>query len=449
MKIKLLFLFVLCLVTMGSCKRDVGKPERKASLSSIFKKKKLNDSLDYDLTSILKGGELIITTISSPETYYDYRGVGMGLQYALIENFADSQGLIVRVEVAADTTELIRILHDGEADVIAYPLDPELLTREGFIPAGYNKNGRWGVRKNAKLLADAIDDWYGDGVEIDVNKMLEEKTRRSHQIERRAHAAFLSRERGVISEYDNLFKDAAATTGWDWKLIAAMCYQESTFDPNARSYVGAQGLMQLMPRTAKSLGLAEEEICVPEKNVATAAKLIVQLDNQFSDIRSRDERQKFVLAAYNGGPGHVRDAISLAKKYGRNSQVWDEVAPYILGLSQPKYYKDNVVRYGYMIGKETANYVHKITERWYDYGGDVAVSPMPSLPTENAAPKTADKPAAEGAKSKPAPAPQRQESAKPGEPSRQQAPEPRPKKSRFSSGVQVIGPDDPRFHTAE
>lgn len=440
MKLQLSLLLSLCLFAFIACKKTPEVPEREASMGSIFEKKKTH-SEDYDLASILKGGELIIATISSPETYYEYHGVGMGLQYALAENFADTQGLIVRVEVAADTTELVKLLVDGRADVIAYPLSSDRIEKEGLVATGYNKHGSWAVRPNAKELAQAMHDWYGDGVEIDVNKALEEKTKQSNHIERKAQAVFLSRERGVISVYDDLFKSASSVTGWDWKLIAAMAYQESAFDPNARSGVGAQGLMQLMPKTAKSLGLEQHEICNPDKNVGAAARYINELNNSFTDIKNREERTKFILGAYNGGIGHIRDAMALARKYNHNPYVWDEVAPYVLGLSQPQYYKDRVVKRGYMRGSETANYVQRIMERWRDYGGRVVVTGPPKM--------ASDAPARGAGASQPSSAP-----SNPASEVEQRMSSPTPSSSgptpqrpnRYTTSSQVMPPDDPNFN---
>lgn len=421
MKSHILLLLILCLGLLSSCHKREEKPERKASMGSIFEKQPPSDSLIYDLASILKGGELIITTISSPETYYDYHGMGMGLQYALVENFCEEQGITIRVEVAKDSVELVQKMLDGEADLLAYPLSEAYLKEKGLVPTGYNKKGRWAVRPAAKKLAEALDDWYGDGIEIDVNKLLEERTKKAHHVDRKAQAVYLSRSQGVISVYDDLFKDAAHVVGWDWRLIASMCYQESAFDPNARSYVGAQGLMQLMPKTAESLGLQPEDICNPEKNVRAAARYLVQLIKQFPDVKSNEERVKFVLASYNGGSGHVRDAMALAKKYGHNPGVWDDVSPYILGLSQPQYYKDPVVKRGYMVGRETANYVYKIMDRWRDYGGNVAVSAPPRMPSDAYAP------------------------ADPSDVARRIQDPPR-RSNRYSSGSRVMRPDDPRFN---
>ena len=187
---------------------------------------------------------------------------------------------------------------------------------------------------------------------------------------KKVRAPYISREKGLISTYDHLFREAAVATGWDWRLIAAQCYQESGFDPNARSWAGAQGLMQIMPGTAQMLGLTN--VYEPSENVAAAARYIKKLSASFADIRDRHERIKFVLAAYNGGSFHIRDAMALAKKHGRNPQRWDDVAAYVRNLSQPQYYNDPVVKSGYMIGDETYNYVYSIMERWRAYGGHVA-----------------------------------------------------------------------------
>lgn len=417
--IRLLSIIALFLVA-ASC---TNKEERKPSImSGAFAKSEHHDSETYDLESIRKSGELIVGTISGPTTYYDYRGMQMGLHYSMIQKFAVSEGVSVRVELAHDTIELAQMLVDGTVDVVAYPLSDKCIEDHDLKAAGYSEGKHWAVSSASGELASALDEWYDHGnVMAEVEKEEKERVKQSQQVTRRAKAVYLSRERGVISIYDNLFKEAAAITGWDWKLIAAQCYQESAFDPNARSYVGAQGLMQLMPGTAKDLGLQPGEAFLPEKNINAAARYIVQIINTFTDIRDPQERLKFVLASYNGGTRHVRDAMALARKYGHDSMKWDEVAPYILGLQQPRYYQDPVVKHGYMIGSQTANYVQRILERWHDYGGKVAVTHAPQLPPESGA---------SDAKSQ----------TSGGNSTRNV------RKNKYSSGQRIMTPDDPEFN---
>lgn len=407
-------------------------------MGGAFAKNEVTTGDDYDLESIRNSGELIVATISGPETYFDYRGQEMGLQYALVQRFAETEGVSVRVELAKDTTEMIHLLQKGEVDVVAYPLSRSYVDEMEMTAAGYDHSGTWAVRDNAKELAKALDDWFHEGLIAEVQNAEKERMKQSRHVTRRAQAVYLSRERGVISIYDHLFKNASGITGWDWKLIAAQCYQESTFDPNARSYVGAQGLMQLMPGTARELGLNSTEVWQPDKNVDAAARYIVKLTSAFSDIRDPQERIKFVLASYNGGARHVHDAQALARKYGKNPAVWDDVAPYILGLQHARYYRDPVVKYGYMIGSETVGYVQSILERWRDYGGRVAITHAPRLPQMPSDGGDASSSAESSASS----------SAKGTEGGTQTSTR-SARRNRFSSGLKVKRPDDPSFNQME
>ena len=169
--------------------------------------------------------------------------------------------------------------------------------------------------------------------------------------------------KGYISQYDNLFRKYAPTIGWDWRLMAAQAYQESKFKPNARSWVGARGLMQIMPATARGYRTKVSQLNNPETSVKVATQLLDDLDGYLVKYVPNDkERLKFVIAAYNVGIAHVYDAIALAKKYGLDPQVWDDnVSKAILMKMNPRYYNDPVVKYGYCRGTETVNYVKNIT----------------------------------------------------------------------------------------
>lgn len=342
---------------------------------------KASNSGKGSVDRIVESGELIVATISSPETYFDYQGTGMGLQYALASDFAATLGVGVRIELANDTTTLLKLLNAGDADIIALQLPESYIKGEGMLAAGAankQKHTAWAVREDAGDLAETLGEWYDDDVRTRVEKKENTRYRERRKVRRSVRAPYISHEKGIISTYDSYFKEAAHTTGWDWRLIAAQCYQESGFDPNAVSWAGARGLMQIMPATARHLGLTEEKIFSPSDNIAAASRLIRELQGQFSDVTSVEERVKFVLAAYNGGSSHIRDAQALARKYGGNPFHWDDVSVYVRGLSDPRYYRDPVVRHGYMIGSETAGYVESIMERWQAYGGDVSSIATPS-----------------------------------------------------------------------
>lgn len=308
----------------------------------------------FDLDEIQRNGELIALTLTGPETYYDYRGKHLGAQYLLAQKFADKLGVSLRMEVCRDSAEMLQRLEDGEADLICYPM-----TKKGL---------GWLVGDDKEDLEEELKAWYKPGMLAEVKK--EEEFLLSYRaVRRRVFAPMLNRAGGVISHYDGFFQRYASTIRWDWRLLAAQCYQESTFDPKARSWAGACGLMQIMPGTADHLGLSRANIYDPEQNIAAAVRYLAQLERNFSDIREHSERTKFVLAAYNGGHFHIRDAMALARKNGRNANSWREVESFVLGLSQPQYYNDPVVKNGYMRGSETVDYVRKIHERWNGYRG--------------------------------------------------------------------------------
>lgn len=167
---------------------------------------------------------------------------------------------------------------------------------------------------------------------------------------------------GRVSPFDHIFKTHAANYGWDWKLLASQAYVESKFDSTAVSWAGARGLMQIMPRTARGYGQSAKSVMKNDVAVETALKFLSDLDRQLTpSVPDESERKKFVLASYNTGLGHVRDAMALAKKHGLDPTKWDNnVAKAILWKSNPKYYKDPVVKFGYSRGRETFDYVNRI-----------------------------------------------------------------------------------------
>ena len=314
----------------------------------------------YTLSDIQEGGEMIMLTLSGPDTYYDYHGKALGAHYIVCEKLAQHLGVMLRVDVCKDTADMVRRLRNGEGDIIAFPLKRK--DQVGFIKCG----PEWTVGKNSKELAKIVRAWYKQNMLADAQR--QEKTILSTGIvTRRIYPVMLSAGKGQISNYDNLFRKYSSVAGVDWIMLAAQCYQESCFDPKAHSWAGACGLMQIMLSTADHLGLPRDQMYSPEANVAAAARLLRELQNSFRDVGSPAERLKFALAAYNGGAFHIRDAMALTKKHGGIPQRWDDVKRYVLLLANAQYYRDPVVKYGYMRGSETANYVDMIIQRHAQY----------------------------------------------------------------------------------
>lgn len=308
-----------------------------------------NKSDNFSLEDIQQSGELIMLTVSGPDTYYDYHGHGLGAQYLMCEKFAEKIGVSLRVELCQDSADVIRKIKAGEGDIAVF--------------ADYK---HWQLADSKGELAKRLKEWYTPQQLASVKKEQEMLLKHGF-VTRHVYPFMLNRKDAVISNYDGLFREYATIAKLDWTLIAAQCYQESCFDPKAHSWAGACGLMQILPSTADHLGLPRSEIYQPAANILAACRYMAELQDKFSDIRSRQERICFALASYNGGYHHVRDAMALAQKYGKNPQRWSDVSEFILGLQSSKYYSDPVVKYGYMRGSETADYVAKIMDRWRSY----------------------------------------------------------------------------------
>jgi len=182
----------------------------------------------------------------------------------------------------------------------------------------------------------------------------------------RIKSDFYSLNNNKISKYDDIIKKNAAIIGWDWRLLASLIYQESQFDPHAKSWAGAHGLMQIMPATAKELGVKDRSN--PEQVIKGGSKYLKLLYDRFDMVEDSVQRIKFSMASYNCGYGHVTDAQNLAEKKGVDKNIWDDhVDNIILELSYPKNYNDPIVKYGYVRGNEPYNYVSHIFERYDHY----------------------------------------------------------------------------------
>jgi membrane-bound lytic murein transglycosylase F len=164
-----------------------------------------------------------------------------------------------------------------------------------------------------------------------------------------------------LPHYEEIFRREAARYGFDWRLIAAMAYQESHYHPLATSYTGVRGLMQITLATAKQLGV--ENRLDPEQSIRGGVAYLDWLYGRFDDIGDERERLLFAMAAYNVGYGHVRDAQRLARRRGLDPERWQSLEETLPLLADPSYYPD--LPHGYARGREPVRYINRILE-YYD-----------------------------------------------------------------------------------
>jgi len=225
----------------------------------------------------------------------------------------------------------------------------------------------WGVNKGQTELREVLDRWLKGFVGSYLYNVLYKKYYDSRRAVNRYNSPYFTLKSGTICKYDSILKEKSKLIDWDWRLLASLMYQESRFDPNAESWVGAKGLMQIMPETAKMIRMTEFE--TPEKNIETGVKYIRYLIKLFNKkLEDKTDIIPFVLASYNVGPGHVFDARRLAVKYGKNPDKWyNNTDFFLLNKAKPLYYKDNLSRNGYCNGEEPYNYVENILELYDHY----------------------------------------------------------------------------------
>lgn len=294
-----------------------------------------------------------------------------------LENLSQEIGgqIIIREDSAqAETESLIRKVATGE---IKYTVTDQTLAMVNYLyypnldintTVSLPQQIAWAVRKNSPALLEAINVWLARVKKNSILQVIFNKyfdSPRSSLV--RVSSDYSSLGGNKLSPYDDLIKEGAKQLEWDWRLLASVIYQESNFDPKVESWVGAIGLMQVMPVTGKHFGF--NDLWEPGQNIRAGVTFLKFLDKQWTHtVTDSYERLKFVLASYNVGLSHVLDARNLAKKYGKNPLKWDNEVEYmLLQKSNPKYYRDPVAVAGYCRCDGPVHYVKEVLERFEEY----------------------------------------------------------------------------------
>jgi len=287
----------------------------------------------------------------------------------LSEEIGDTINII---EVDENAEQLIYLVSTGE---IPYTVSDEILARvnqtyfpniDVETPVSFHQNMAWAVRKDAGELLTELNVWLEEFLQSKRFKNIYARYFENSKSAIIQSSDYYAINTGKISPYDDLIKQYSKKLGWDWRLLASMIYQESRFNNEATSWAGAFGLMQLMPNTAQRYGV--DVTSSPREQIRAGTSFIAWLSKQFDDIPDQEERIKFILAAYNIGPGHIFDARNLARKNGADPNKWEgNVEKFLLKKSDPVFYNDPVVKYGYCRGTETFRYVNEVLERYEHY----------------------------------------------------------------------------------
>lgn len=268
-----------------------------------------------------------------------------------------------------EVVDLLRMVNDDEID-FAVVFSNELVVNQAFYPAvqvGFDLGP-------AQPMAWALPGGEDDSLLLEVNKFfskIREDGTLDQLVERfYGHAdvldyvgarAFARHMQQRLPRFEKMFRQAADQQGLDWRLLAAMAYQESLWDVDARSPTGVRGLMMLTLPTAKFVGVTNR--VDPGQSIAGGSRYLVWVRDQLSTDIPEPDRTWFALAAYNVGIGHLDDARILTRKNGRDPNRWIDVKDHLPLLSKKQWYSQT--RYGYARGGEPVHYVQNI-RRYYE-----------------------------------------------------------------------------------
>lgn len=335
--------------------------QRKPENYKKMKKEELKDSLVTDITQ-LKGKTVHVWKNS---TYYS--------QIQLINRSYQLNMKIVGTDGYLITEELIRQVSAGEIDYTITDENVALIDLNYYpnldisLPLSEEQEIAFIARKSSKDLLDTLNAWLGDDKNWSTIREVQRKYFERQNLAVKANKEFSSLKDGQLTPYDDFLKEESARMGWDWRLIAAIMYQESKFETWKVSWAGAFGLFGFMPGTAIKYGISPSS--PPHAQIRAAIKKLNKNYYEWhQEIQDSLECMNFTLASFNSGRGHIDDARALCEKHNKDKNIWTgHVNLMLLNLSKPDYYRDECVKNGYCRGIETYEYIIEVGQRYNEY----------------------------------------------------------------------------------
>ncbi len=306
--------------------------------------------------NVLAGAELVCAIDLGNEMYSSH-GLETGLNYRLISEFAKDNFCDVTIVAAGKHDNYRDSLLNGTIDI--------LITHDSEIDGAQvlcqiNDCSSWIIGSSDQHKIRQMNNW--------ISYM---KTSREFQQICNIYSGSFNPHRkaedglttSVISPYDHLIRKYAKTLGWDWRMVAAVIYQESRFSIGTCSARGAQGLMQVMPQTGQVYGVMN--LLDPEQNILAGTSHLKRLQKIFSKYDlTEEELIKFTLAAYNAGEGRIIDCRNLAENKGYDNSRWDEITKVIPLMREDTILQEECVKLGKFQGHETIDYIESVMSHY-------------------------------------------------------------------------------------
>lgn len=268
------------------------------------------------------------------------------------------------------TEELVELVEEGKTDFILADSHDIALQRRFFpelrigFELGHPKQLRWAFNHaEDNSLALAVEAFF---TQIKLDGRLEQLIHRHHSYTAKFNYSdiqtFSRHIQNRLPKFEALFKQEAIASGIDWRLLAAIGYQESLWKARAKSPTGVRGLMMLTQITADQMKVNNR--LDPEESIRGGAKYFASIHTRVPQRISEPDRTWLALASYNVGLGHVEDARKITQINGGDPDKWIDVKKYLPLLARKKWYKDT--KYGYARGWEPVKYVENI-RKYYAY----------------------------------------------------------------------------------
>lgn len=299
----------------------------------------------------------ILCVISLGDDMRGPHGLESGFCYELLERFASDNSCTITTIVESDCGEMwIDSLRNGTIDMMV--VHPEIHDCHDDINFSHRLTSCSSCATAGKNINEIrqINNWLSHIMASGDYSKLRTKYFRSFDPIKRAESGEIS---GTISPYDDLIKKHASELGWDWRMLAAVVYQESKFSISSRSHRGAQGLMQVMPQTAKYYDISN--LTDPDRNLSAGTNHLKRLQKMLGKYgMEQEELIKFTLAAYNAGEGRIIDLRNLAAAMQIDTCRWEAVAGIIPLMREDSILEEASVRLGKFNGEETIEYVGNV-----------------------------------------------------------------------------------------
>lgn len=340
---------------------------------------------ELTLERLATRGTLRVAVIEGSMAYFLHRGEARGFEYELLARFAARHGAELEPMLAFSAKEAAALVRSGSADVALLPWTEETqidgatrvepyLTRVGgqARSPSYPETGAPFVREDSPQLRQSLDVFLASSAATGDCQQLFQR----YFVDNRGFNAVRIGGKWVptpprISSFDALIAKHAAEAGLDWRLVASLIFEESSFNPRAVSIKGARGLMQVMPTTAQEIGFAS--IHKPDDNIRAGVAYLTRLSQMFAPNDGEDHLRT-IVAAYLLGPGPILDAKRIALATGRDPNRWsgglDEALPL---LEDPKW--ADRVRFSGARGSLAVGYVNRIFRRFAHYRQHIGDAP--------------------------------------------------------------------------